>query len=75
MNFFKINFWEMPVSLGFIMGAILCIINLLHLEALSVRLSKGSLVLIAVCSVRFNCLLYLVVVSIVVISYLESNGP
>ena len=63
------------MSLGFIMGAILCIINLLHLEALSVRLSKGSLVLIAVCSVRFNGLLYLVVVSIVVLSYLESNGP
>ena len=40
----------------------------LHIGALSVRLSKGFLVLMAVCSVRSNCVLYLVVVSIVVLS-------
>ena len=43
--------------------------SLLHLGALSVRLSEGSLVLIATCSVRSNCLLHLVVVSIVVMSH------
>ena len=42
--------------------------SLLHLGVLSVRLSGGSLVLMAVCSVRPNCVLYLVVVSIVVLS-------
>ena len=31
--------------------------NLLHLGALSVRLSEGFLVLMAVCSVRANCIL------------------
>ena len=34
--------------------------SLVHLGVLSTRLSEGSLVLIAACSVRFNCLLYLV---------------
>ena len=42
---------------------------------LSVRLSEGSLVLMAAFSVRSNCVLYLVVVSIVVPSYLVSSGP
>ena len=42
--------------------------SLLHLWALSVRLSKGSLVLMFVCCVWSNCVLYLVVVSIVVLS-------
>ena len=36
--------------------------------ALSVRLSEGFLVLMAVCSVRSSCVLYLVVVSMVVLS-------
>ena len=31
--------------------------SLLHLGALSVRLSKGPLVLIAACSVRSNCIM------------------
>ena len=44
--------------------------SLLRLGVMSVRLSEGSLVLIAACSVRSNCLLYLVVVSIVVLSHL-----
>ena len=43
--------------------------TLLHLGELSERLSEGSLVLIAACSVSSNCLLYLVVVSIVVLSH------
>ena len=43
--------------------------SVLYLGALSVWLSEGSLVLIATCSVRFNCLLYLVVVSILVLSH------
>ena len=42
--------------------------SLLHLGALPVRLSEESLVLMAACSVRYNCVLYLVVVSIVVLS-------
>ena len=42
--------------------------SLLYLGALSVRLSEGSFVSMAVCSVRSNCVLYLVVVSIVVLS-------
>ena len=42
--------------------------SLQHLGALSVRLSEGSLVLMAVCSVRSNSVLYLVVVSIIVLS-------
>ena len=42
--------------------------SLLHLGALSVRLSIGFLIFIAACSVRSSCLLYLVVVSIVVLS-------
>ena len=53
--------------------------SLLQLEALSVRLSEGSLVLIAACSVRSNCLLHLSVVSVVVrsqfASYIVSIGP
>ena len=43
--------------------------SLLHLRALSVLLSEGSLVSIAACSVRSDCLLYLVVVIIVVLSH------
>ena len=42
--------------------------SLLHVGALSVWLSEGFLVLMAACSVRFSCVLYLVVVSIVVLS-------
>ena len=44
--------------------------SLLHVGALSVRLSEGFLVLnlMAVCSVRSSCVLYLVVVSMVVLS-------
>ena len=43
--------------------------SLLHVGALSVRLSEGFLVLIlAVCSVRSSCVLYLVVVSMAVLS-------
>ena len=42
--------------------------SLLHVWALSVRLSEEFLVLVAVCSVRSSCVLYLVVVSIVVLS-------
>ena len=42
--------------------------SLLHVGALSERLSEGFLVLIAVCSVRSSCVLYLVVVSMVVLS-------
>ena len=58
----------MLAGLGFMVKAIFGIMesqSLLHLGALSVRLSEGSLVLMAACSVRSNCLLYLVVVSIV----------
>ena len=50
----------MPADLGFMVQAILGI--------LSVRLSEGSFVLMAVSSVRSNCVLYLVVVSSVVLS-------
>ena len=42
--------------------------SLLHVGALSVRLSEGFLVLTTVCSVRSSCVLYLVVVSMVVLS-------
>ena len=42
--------------------------SLLHLGALSVRLSEGSLVLMDLCSVRSNCVLYLVDWSIGVLS-------
>ena len=61
----------MLAGVGFMVQAILGIMgsqSLLHLVALSVRLSEGSLVLMAVCSVRSNFVLYLVVVSIVVLS-------
>ena len=57
----------MPAGLGFIVQAILGMMgsqSLLHVGALSVRLSEGFLVLMAVCSVRSSCVLYLVVVSI-----------
>ena len=63
---------EMPASLGIMVETIFGIIgsqSLLHLGTLSVQLSESSLVLIAVCSVMSNCLLYLVVVSIVVVSH------
>ena len=42
--------------------------SLLHVWALSVRVSEGFLVLMAVCSVRSSCVFYLVVVSMVVLS-------
>ena len=61
----------MPAGLGFMVQAILGIMgsqSLLHLGTLSVRLSEGSLVLMAVCSVRSSCVLYLVVVNMVVLS-------
>ena len=60
----------MLAGLGFMMQAIVGIMgshSLLHLGALSVRLKEGSLVLMAVCSVRSNCVLYLVVMSSVVL--------
>ena len=56
----------MPAGLGFMVQAILGMMqSLLHVGALSVRLSEGFLVLMAVCSVRSSCVLYLVVVSTV----------
>ena len=60
----------MPAGLGFIVQAILGMMgsqSILHVGALSVRLSEGFLVLMAVCSVRSSCVLYLVVVSMVVL--------
>ena len=54
---------------GFCGASIMGSQRLLHLGILSVRLSEGSLVLIAACSVRSNCVLNLVVVSIVVPSH------
>ena len=56
----------MPTGLGFVMQAIFGIMgsqSLLHLGALSVQLSEGSLVSIAAFSVRSNCLLCLVALS------------
>ena len=50
----------MPAGLGFMVQAILGIMgsqSLLHLGALSVRLRERFLVLMAVCSVRFSCIL------------------
>ena len=61
----------MPAGLGFKVQAILGMMgsqSLLHVGALSVRLSEGFLVLMAACSVRSSCVLYLVVVSMVVLS-------
>ena len=58
----------MPAGLGFMVQVILDIMgsqSLLHLGTLSVRLSEGSLVLMAV---RSSCVLYLVVVNMVVLS-------
>ena len=60
----------MPAGLGLIVQAILGMMgsqSLLHVGALSVRLSEGFLVLMAACSVRSSCVLYLVV-SMVVLS-------
>ena len=62
---------EMPAGLAFIVQAILGMMgsqSLLHVGALSVRLSEGFIVLMAVCSVSSSCVLYLVVVSMVVMS-------
>ena len=42
--------------------------SIVHVGALSVWLSEGFLVLMAVCSVRSSCVLYLVVVIMVVLS-------
>ena len=56
----------MPASLGIMVEAIVGIMgsqSLLNLGALSVRLSEGSLVLIPAFSVRSNCLLNLIDVS------------
>ena len=56
----------MLAGLGFMALAILGIMgsqSLVHLGALSVHLSEGSFVLMAACSVRSNCVLYLVVVT------------
>ena len=64
----------MPAGLGFIVQAILGMMgsqSLLHVGALSVRLSEGFLVLMAVCSVRSSCVLY----GCSVPSYLVSSGP
>ena len=50
----------MPAGLGFIVQAILGMMgsqSLLHVGALSVRLSEGFFVLMAVCSVRSSCVL------------------
>ena len=61
----------MPAGLGFIVQYILGMMGsqcLLHVGALSVRLSEWFLVLMAVCSVKSSCVLYLVVVSMVVLS-------
>ena len=58
----------MPAGLGFIVQAISGMMgsqSFLHVGALSVRLSEGLLVLMAV---RSSCVLYLVVVSMVVLS-------
>ena len=62
----------MPTSLGFMVEAILGIMgsqSLLQLRALPVRLRMGSLVFITACFMRSSCLLYLVIVSIVVMSH------
>ena len=50
----------MPAGLGFIVQTILGMMgsqSLLHVGALSVPLSEGFLVLMAVCSVRSSCVL------------------
>ena len=57
--------------MGFVVQATLGIMgsqSLLHVGALSVRLSERFLVLMAACYMRSNCVLYLVVVSIVFLS-------
>ena len=62
----------MQASLGFMVQAVFGIVgsqSLLHLVALSERLNEWSLVLIFAYSVSPNCILYLVVVSIVVLSH------
>ena len=56
---------EMPAVLGFMLQAILGIMingipEFNAFGALSIRISDGSLVLMAACSVRSNCVLYLV---------------
>ena len=62
---------EIPAGLGFIVQAILGMMGfqgLLHVGALSVRLSEGFIVLMAVCSVRSSCVLYpVIVVSMIVV--------
>ena len=60
----------MPTGLGFMVQAILGMMgsqSLLHVGALSVRLSE-EISCFNVCSVRSSCVLYLVVVSMVVLS-------
>ena len=56
----------MPASLGFMVEAILGIMGSAKFRSTA---CKRSLVLIATCSVRYSCLLYLVVVSTVVMSH------
>ena len=56
----------------FIVEAILGVMgseSLPHLGTLSTRLSMGSLIFIAAFSMRYNCHLYLEVVSMVVVSH------
>ena len=60
----------MLAVLGFMVQAILGMVwsqSLLHVGALSVRLSEGFHVLMAVCSVGSSCVSYFVVVSIIVL--------
>ena len=57
----------MPAGLGFIVQAILGMMgsqSLLHVGALSVRLSEGLLVIMAVCSVCFRAQSLQIVIAI-----------
>ena len=69
----KINSWIRKCRRLWVHGGSnFCIMgshSLLHLGALSVQLSEASLVLIAACPVSSNCILFLVVVSIVFLSH------
>ena len=63
----------MPAGLGFIVQAILGMMgsqSLLHVGVLSVRLNEGFLVLMAVCSVRSSCVLYVVCRNVSLLPYL-----
>ena len=69
----------MPAGLGFIVQAILGMMgsqSLLHVGALSVRLSEGFLVLMAVkCEVQFRLVSCSCEYGCSVPSYLVSSGP